>query len=71
MIFLNILIKDKINIMKNDTIEKQYKNYISVIKLQLDFAKSQIKRIPKLEKVNNLSLEEFKHKYKKNGCVKP
>ena len=71
MIFLNILIKDKINIMKNDTIEKQYKNYISVIKLQLDFAKSQIKRIPKLEKVSNLSLEEFKHKYKKNGCVKP
>ena len=40
-------------------LQKQYKTYIVEIKRQLAEAKKQIERIPKLEEVSNMTLEEF------------
>ena len=40
-------------------LQKQYSTYIAEIKRQLEEAKKQIERIPKLEEVSNMTLEEF------------
>ena len=45
--------------MKKDTPEVQYKKYITEVKRQLEEAKKQVKRIPKLEETSNMTYDEF------------
>lgn len=45
--------------MKKDTRQVQYEKYIAEVKRQLEEAKKQIDRIPKLEKTSNMTYDEF------------